>query len=61
LFNFVEGLIDHHVLHVHHVVERLGPSVWDWVFLGSGAVLVAVGWALMRAGRRAAAPAFTAS
>ena len=48
LFNFVEGLIDHHVLHVHHVVERLGPSVWDWAFLASGVVLVAAGWALIR-------------
>ena len=48
LFNLVEGVIDHHLLGVHHVVERLGPSVWDWVFLGSGVVLLAVGAWLIR-------------
>lgn len=42
-FNVVEGLIDHHILGVHHVVERLGVSIWDWLFLGSGVVLIVVG------------------
>jgi uncharacterized membrane protein len=51
LFNLVEGLIDHHVLHVHHVVERLGESVWDWAFLASGVLLIGVGWAMIRAAR----------
>jgi uncharacterized membrane protein len=32
LFNLVEGIIDHHVLNIHHVVERLGVSIWDWLF-----------------------------
>ena len=50
-FNLVEGVIDHHVLHVHHVVERLGVSVWDWAFLGSGVVLILVGLAMIRGGR----------
>jgi uncharacterized membrane protein len=48
LFNGVEGVIDHFVLGIHHVVERLGLSVWDWAFLASGAVLVALGVALVR-------------
>ena len=48
LFNLVEGVIDHHILQVHHVVERHGLSVWDWVFLASGLVLIIVGWALAR-------------
>jgi uncharacterized membrane protein len=48
LFNFVEGVIDHHVLEVHHVVERLGTSVWDWAFLASGAILMAIGWMQIR-------------
>ncbi|MET0272100.1 MAG: DUF2243 domain-containing protein, partial [Phenylobacterium sp.] len=26
LFNVVEGVIDHHILGVHHVMERLGAS-----------------------------------
>ena len=52
LFNLVEGIIDHHVLHVHHVVERLGVSVWDWTFLGVGGIgFMAIGWAIIRAGR----------
>lgn len=48
LFNLVEGLVDHHILHVHHVVERLGVSVWDWAFLGSGVVFIVVGWLIIR-------------
>lgn len=48
LFNLVEGVIDHHILHVHHVVERLGPSAWDWAFLGAGVVLLGLGWWMVR-------------
>ncbi len=44
LFNLVEGVLDHHVLHLHHVVERLGPSVYDWAFLASGVLLIVLGW-----------------
>ena len=54
LFNLVEGVIDHHILHVHHVVERLGVSVWDWVFLGSGVVLMLAGWLWIRTDRQSA-------
>ena len=36
-------MIDHHLLRVHHVVERLGPFVYDWLFLASGVALLAVG------------------
>jgi uncharacterized membrane protein len=42
-FNLVEGLIDHHLLGIHHVVEARGLSAWDWAFLGSGVALIAVG------------------
>jgi uncharacterized membrane protein len=48
LFNLVEGVIDHHVLHLHHVVERLGPSVYDYAFLASGVILVVAGWLAVR-------------
>lgn len=48
LFNFVEGLIDHHLLHVHHVVEGPGHLVWDVLFLMSGVALIAGGLALLR-------------
>lgn len=43
LFNFFEGLIDHHILNLHHVVERLGVSVYDYLFLASGLVFGIVG------------------
>lgn len=51
LFNLVEGLIDHHLLHAHHVVERLGVSIYDYLFLASGILLILVGWAMIRRGR----------
>src|SRR5687768_15481226 len=47
-FNLVEGAIDHHILGVHHVVERLGVSVWDWAFLASGALMIVIGAAMIR-------------
>lgn len=52
LFNLVEGIIDHHLLHIHHVTETSDHLVWDLAFLGSGVVLIAVGWAAIQAGRR---------
>ena len=54
LFNLVEGVIDHHLLDVHHVRDDLGgPLSWDLGFLASGALLVLGGWALHQAGARA--------
>ena len=52
LFNLVEGVIDHHILQIHHV--RAGPNelAWDIAFLAFGAVLLMGGWthwALIRA------------
>ena len=51
LFNFVEGLIDHHLLGIHHVIERLGVSVFDYAFLASGVVFMIGGWMTIRAVR----------
>ena len=48
LFNVVEGVIDHHVLGVHHVVEAAGLSTWDWLFLASGAAFIVFGWSQIR-------------
>ncbi|RZI76971.1 MAG: DUF2243 domain-containing protein [Pseudomonas sp.] len=48
LFNVVEGVIDHHLLGLHHVVEALGRSIWDLVFLAWGFGMIAVGWLLVR-------------
>jgi uncharacterized membrane protein len=52
-FNLVEGTIDHFVMGIHHVVERLGLSVWDWAFLASGIVLIGLGVAMIRSAPRA--------
>ena len=51
LFNLVEGVIDHHILQIHHVVERAGLSVWDWAFLASGVVFILAGWAIVKGAR----------
>lgn len=54
VFNFIEGIIDHHILQVHHVVERLGMSMWDYAFLASGLLLVGLGWSTTRGGAKSA-------
>jgi uncharacterized membrane protein len=52
VFNLVEGLVDHHLLGVHHVRDDLGaPLSWDLGFLGLGVLLVAGGWLLHQRGR----------
>ena len=47
VFNFVEGVIDHQILGIHHV--KPGPNVlaWDMGFLASGLVMMAVAWWLI--------------
>jgi uncharacterized membrane protein len=52
LFNLVEGIIDHHLLHIHHVVETDNHLVWDLAFLASGLFLIAIGWWLIRTAAR---------
>lgn len=48
LFNLVEGIIDHHILHVHHVTETENHLIWDLAFLGSGVLLMLIGWGIIR-------------
>jgi uncharacterized membrane protein len=50
LFNLVEGVIDHHILHIHHVVEGAGHIWWDLAFLASGVVLAGIGLTLIARG-----------
>jgi len=55
LFNFVEGIVDHEILGVHHVNETVALSqrvYWDMGFLAWGLGMILIGWILMRAGRR---------
>jgi len=55
-FNLVEGIVDHHVLGIHHVRDDLGaPLSWDLGFLAVGALQLVGGWAVhARVERRAA-------
>jgi uncharacterized membrane protein len=49
LFNLVEGVIDHHLLGLHHVRDDVAnPAGWDIGFLVISAGIVAVGGLLRR-------------
>jgi uncharacterized membrane protein len=53
IFNLVEGIVDHHVLGIHHVNETVPRDhwvYWDIGFLLWGAVMLIGGWAIYRAG-----------
>ena len=52
LFNFLEGIVDHYVLQVHHLVEQLGLSVFDAAYVASGVLLMLVGYACIRSARK---------
>ncbi|WP_411825495.1 DUF2243 domain-containing protein [Luteolibacter sp. AS25] len=54
LFNLIEGVIDHHILHLHHVVEAKGESIYDFLFLLSGAIFTIGGWWVIRSAKAAA-------
>lgn len=47
-FNLVEGLVDHHLLGLHHV--RPGPDqlTYDLGFLAWGVAMLVAGWVLLR-------------
>ena len=52
-FNVVEGIVDHHLLGLHHVKEdSANPLAWDLGFLAWGAIMLVGGLALMRTGDR---------
>jgi uncharacterized membrane protein len=51
LFNVVEGLIDHYLLELHHVHPGENEAAWEMAFLVFGALLIAGGSKLIRAGR----------
>jgi uncharacterized membrane protein len=50
LFNVTEGVVDHHLLGIHHVREGAGinQTAWDLAFLAFGALLTISGWRLAR-------------
>ena len=52
VFNLIEGLVNHHLIGVHHVRESGSQTAWDLAFLAFGALLVSGGWLLTRTERR---------
>lgn len=50
IFNLVEGLVNHHLLGIHHVRDMpMHVPMYDWLFLGIGGVgLTALGWLMSR-------------
>ncbi|MCA1190344.1 DUF2243 domain-containing protein, partial [Saccharopolyspora sp. 6T] len=51
VFNLVEGVLDHHLLGIHHVRDGPHRLWWDLGFLALGALLVVAGYLLQRGGR----------
>jgi uncharacterized membrane protein len=55
VFNLVEGIVNHHVLTIHHVRYSGSDALpWDLGFLALGAALVAGGWWLYETSREPA-------
>jgi uncharacterized membrane protein len=52
LFDLIEGLIDHHILQIHHVKSGPNQLAWDIGFLVFGAILAIVGWIILRSGQQ---------
>jgi uncharacterized membrane protein len=64
VFNLVEGIVDHHLLQIHHV-RQVGDVdnvlLWDVGFLAVGAALAVTGLALYRRGQVGLSPHPTAT
>lgn len=55
IFNLVEGLIDHHLLGIHHVNETVPTDqwiYWDLGFLAWGGAMLIGGWYLLKIGQQ---------
>src|SRR3546814_16787104 len=42
-FNLVEGLVDHQILAIHHVLPGPNQLLWDMLFLVLGVILIVAG------------------
>ncbi|HET7551112.1 MAG TPA: DUF2243 domain-containing protein [Gemmatimonadaceae bacterium] len=58
IFNLVEGVIDHHILGIHHVRDLPAHApLYDWIFLGvAGVGFVLLSWAMSRERRSVSTP-----
>ncbi len=51
-FNAIEGIINHHILEMHHVIDVANPLVFDLTFLVVGGLaFLAAGGLLLRSGK----------
>jgi uncharacterized membrane protein len=51
-FNLVEGIVDHHLLTLHHVRDDVSNHLpWDLGFLAFGTALLIAGFGLWRSGK----------
>jgi uncharacterized membrane protein len=50
-FNIVEGIIDHHLLKIHHVKPGINELAWDLCFLAIGLLSLGIGWLLLQRDR----------
>jgi len=48
LFDFVEGIVDHQILGIHHVKPGINELAWDLGFLAFGLILAFLGWMLVQ-------------
>lgn len=57
IFNVVEGIVDHHILNLHHVRDLpVHIPMYDWAFLlVAGIGFLLLGWAMARQPGKAAA------
>jgi uncharacterized membrane protein len=57
LFNLADGIVNHHILAIHHVREDVDNQLaWDLGFLAWGAIMLVGGWLLRRSGGTAPPP-----
>ena len=48
IFNFVEGIIHHHIIKLHNVNEfAMNQDIWNYGFLVSGVIFMAVGFSII--------------
>ncbi|HEY0091597.1 MAG TPA: DUF2243 domain-containing protein [Flavobacterium sp.] len=53
LFNIVEGVIDHHILKLHNVIEfSTDHDIGNYAFLGISVVMLVIGYALIEQGKK---------
>ena len=48
MFNFIEGILNHHILQIHHVKPGRYELLADLLYDASGLLLIIIGWILIR-------------